>query len=270
MSLRVRAYVAKHSKLTRSVKALLLQIAHYSGDDGTGAYPSIATLQKDCGISPSTVHRALKEARQSSELAIQYNLGTNGTNLYRIRLENIGSTSDREAAGLAVPSTCISVTPPVILTPKGSSALRDQQYSSPTRRSSYHDAENSKAESNSRDGNALGAGTGRGHRPFKKPRWCCPRCLKFDCRGCPGVLTEEELIAAFDDLMRDTVDVGKPGPAQLASEAALRNAYANWRPFGPGHESQSLEEERAARERKVAEWEDYERQFHSKSGDSKS
>ena len=269
MSLRVRAYVAKHSKLTRSVKALLLQIAHYAGDDGTGAYPSIATLQKDCGISPSTVHRALKEARQSSELAIQYNLGTNGTNLYRIRLEKIGSAADLEAAGLAVPSVRVADTPCHPDT-QGIFCSRDQQYSSLTRRSSYHDAENSKAESNSRDGNALGAGTGRGHRPFKKPKWCCPRCLKFDCRGCPGVLTDGELVAAFDAVMRDTVDVGKPGPAQLASEAALRNAYANWRPFGPGHEPQSLEEERAARERKVAEWEDYERQFHSKSGDSKS
>ena len=30
--------------------------------------------------------------------------------------------------------------------------------------------------------------------------------------------------------MRDTLDAGKPGPAQLASESALRKAYLDWEP----------------------------------------
>jgi hypothetical protein len=30
--------------------------------------------------------------------------------------------------------------------------------------------------------------------------------------------------------MRDTLDAGKPGPARLASEAALREAYLDWAP----------------------------------------
>jgi hypothetical protein len=35
---------------------------------------------------------------------------------------------------------------------------------------------------------------------------------------------------SFDAAMRDTLKAGKPGPAQLASEQALREAYADWKP----------------------------------------
>ena len=131
MSAKVRAYAAQHSKLRRSSKTVILQIAHYANDDGTSAYPSIRTIARDCGISPSAVNRALRTARESGELDIQYNLGPHGTNLYRIRLENIGSLADLEAAGLAAPSRNDT---PVILTPKGST-IRGNQYSCSSLRS---------------------------------------------------------------------------------------------------------------------------------------
>jgi hypothetical protein len=40
-------------------------------------------------------------------------------------------------------------------------------------------------------------------------------------------MTDDELDAGFDAAMRDTLDDGKPGPAQVASEAALRAVCAN-------------------------------------------
>jgi hypothetical protein len=41
-------------------------------------------------------------------------------------------------------------------------------------------------------------------------------------------MTDDELDASFDAAMRDTLDAGEPGPAQVASEASLRRAYAGW------------------------------------------
>src|SRR5271156_1880041 len=103
MDSKTRMYIAKHSTLKGSAKSVLLAIAEHAKDDGTGAYPSVATIARHCAIDPSTVHRALRLARESGELSIQYNLGPKGTNLYSIRLENIGSQADRQAAGIVPP-----------------------------------------------------------------------------------------------------------------------------------------------------------------------
>jgi hypothetical protein len=62
------------------------------------------------------------------------------------------------------------------------------------------------------------------------PDWECPICLKVGCPGCQGYMTDDELDAGFDTVMRDTLDAGKPGPAQVASEATLKTANENWKP----------------------------------------
>lgn len=130
MSATLRAYVAKHSKLKGSARAVLEAIAHYARDDGGGAYPSISTLARESRASESSVHRAIREAQLAGELQVDRCRGPNGTNLYRINLESMGSSAVPLRTG---PIDCGDVkalmTPPVNLTPKGSS-LRGAQHSS--------------------------------------------------------------------------------------------------------------------------------------------
>jgi hypothetical protein len=270
MSIKLRVFVAKYSKLKGFAKTVFLQIAHYANHDGTGAYPSVLTLARDCGISESTVHRALRKSLESGELNIKYNRGRNWTNLYQINLRKIGSACDRKTAGLSAPITQV-VTPPAILTPKGSS-LRSEQYSSLTKTISYASAESAEAGLRQTFGEtgltAIPVGTAASKKSdriatLRPRRWKngCARCLKHDCSGCPNVMTDVELNENFDAAVRDSLDVGKPGPAQVASEAALRNSYANWRPFSDSHPPPSIEQEHVAKESANAEWEDYERQL---------
>jgi len=227
MSARVRAYVAKHSKLTGPAKNVLLQIAHYADDDGGNAFSSVAMLVEDTGWSESTVHRALRAAQEQGELDIRVGFGPAGTNLYTIKLRNIGSPEDRQRHGYS------NLTPGVRLTPKGSS-LRERQGSSLGER---HSRSNNDHQTRSRSEKSIA--------PESK--------LKFVQVGAPAPRVQinpddvdHELDASFDAAMRDTLDAGKPGPAQVASEEALRRAYAT-------HQGRTepllFEEERAARER---------------------
>ncbi|MGH7840328.1 MAG: helix-turn-helix domain-containing protein [Candidatus Binataceae bacterium] len=44
----------------------MLAIAHYAEDDGTQAFPSIATLVSVTGLSESSVHRSISKAKKSA------------------------------------------------------------------------------------------------------------------------------------------------------------------------------------------------------------
>jgi hypothetical protein len=97
----------------RRAKAVLMQIAHYAADDGTGAYPSIATLVRDTGLSESTVHRALRDAERSGELQVRPKRGARGANFYIVVIDKISSRTDHQryrvyediAAG-RIPTVC--------------------------------------------------------------------------------------------------------------------------------------------------------------------
>jgi hypothetical protein len=87
-------------------------------------------------------------------------------------------------------------------------------------------------------------------------------------------MTDDELDASFDAAMRDTLDAGKPVPAQMASEASLRAAYANWRPYkvvlkggsewGKGEVAVPPSDASAVQQQCEAGWKAYEREFRAR------
>ena len=217
MSARVEATVAKHSSLRGSAKAVLLAIARLANDDGGGVYASVATIAYQSGYSIDTAQRAFKKARDADELAIYYNRGPSGTNNYRVRADVLAKRSSEAKSHL-------SDTPPANCTPRRmrdkGSFFRGEQYYSDTERIRHKDkAQRSKslgaslrASPRSKDATLRGASDNQMH---------CPDCGRFggwcDC--------DSDLQASFDRAMRATLDAGLPGPAQVASEAALRAAY---------------------------------------------
>ena len=91
----VVALVRDNSKLRGMAKAVLYAIAtRVANIDGSGAYPSIETLAKASGFCIRVVQKALREARERDELEIRYNTGPNGTNQYRIKVENFGGVME--------------------------------------------------------------------------------------------------------------------------------------------------------------------------------
>ncbi len=252
MSASVRAYVAKHSKLTRSAKNVLLQIAHYADDDGGNAFSSVATLVEDTGWSESTVHRALRAAQEQGELDIRVGFGPAGTNLYTIKLQNIGSPEDRQRHGYS------NLTPGANLTPEGSS-LRERQLPC---RGNNKESSLRERQSPTRSNNDHGT-------HFRSEKSSAPESkLKFVQNAAPAPRVhinpddvDHELDASFDVAMRDTLGAGKPGPAQVASEQALRRALATYQGRA---EPLPFEEERAARERALFEWDEHEERLRSR------
>ncbi len=204
MSARVRAYVAMHSQLTGPAKNVLLQIAHYADGDGGNAFPSVGTLAKDTGYSESTIHRALRAAQDHGELKVEVGGGRAGSNLYTVRLKNIGSPEHSQRHGDS------NLTPGVRLTPEGSS-LREKQLS------------------------CKGNNDHRTHFGYRNAPIVPDSPRKFVQIGAPASRVhikpddvDHELDASFDVAMRDTLDAGRPGPAQVASEEALRRALATY------------------------------------------
>jgi len=202
MSSLVERLVRDKSTLTGSAKSVLLSIAGYVDDNGNGAYPSVPTIAAKAGLSIRAVQYGLKKAVQAGELRRIYNYGPNGTNCYEIILKRLQGKTVCTGAESAY---------------KGS-ALRGNQYSSLRSVSSPEPVITKPYERISRpkpQRSRLWAKRGNSD-------WECPICLKVGCPGCPGYMTDEELNAGFDAAMRDTLDAGKSGPAQVTSEAALK------------------------------------------------
>jgi hypothetical protein len=206
----IERVVRAKSKLTGSHFAVMLAIARYADDEGKGAFPSVATLAKDTRRSHRTVQYAIKHAVQLDELKVFYNYGPNGTNQYEIRLDKLGDGLLCTGAKSAH---------------KGSS-LKGRQYSSASGSASGSAPESSSGASV--DSESVATPKPKNWRRWAKrgdPDWQCPICLQVGCPGCPGYITDEELNATFDAAMRDTLDSGKPGPAQEISEQLLSEAH---------------------------------------------
>jgi hypothetical protein len=204
--------VRERSSLTGLARALLLAIAHYAGDDGRGAYPSIATLMRDTGASDRGVQKAIKQAVNAGELKRLHNLGPHGVNRYEIRIDRLRGKAERASTKKRdhhppPPELC---SPPEPGSDKGSS-IKGTQYSSgdKIRNQPLPDSPDAFAEKAAANGYLT-----------------CPDCGRYGGRcNC-----DSELQAGFDRAMRDTLDAGKSGPALLASEEALQQAYATLKP----------------------------------------
>ncbi len=230
MSAALEQLVRERSSLTGLARAVLLEIAHYSRDDGTGAYPSVPTLARDTGSTDRGVQKAIKRAVNAGELKRLHNLGPHGVNRYEVRIDSLRGKAKRA-------STKKRDHPRTPFTPehssdKGGSVFRETQYSSPKARiknQPLSDSSDAFAEKARENGFLT-----------------CPDCGRYGDRcDC-----DPEFQASFDRAMRDTLDAVKPGPAQIASEEALRNAYVCSVP----QTKQEIE----------AEWEEYERRFKSR------
>ncbi len=101
MSQTVAKLVAKRSKLKRTAKSILIIIALYADEDGGGAYPSVATIARDSGYTRRAVQAAKRAAVKAGELECIANYAPNksGSDLYRVRLENLADE------GSEVPTT---------------------------------------------------------------------------------------------------------------------------------------------------------------------
>lgn len=63
---------------------VLLMIANHARSDGTGAWPSIATIAKEARLSETQTHRCIKKLKRSGELSVEVGAGPKGTNLYSL------------------------------------------------------------------------------------------------------------------------------------------------------------------------------------------
>jgi len=84
MSIRCIDRVFKHSKARGSALLLLLAIADYANDAGTGAFPSVATLAKKTRMDRRHVQRARHKLQDMGELWVGYGASGYKTNTYTI------------------------------------------------------------------------------------------------------------------------------------------------------------------------------------------
>jgi len=96
------SYVIDHSEHKGSYLLTLLMIANHAHADGTGAYPSIATLAKETRLSERGVQYCIDKLKESGELLVFPDEGPRGCNLYQIpmtqtlRQSKKGMTQDLE------------------------------------------------------------------------------------------------------------------------------------------------------------------------------
>jgi hypothetical protein len=74
----------EYSPVKGSSLLLLLAIARHANRDGTGAYPSLATLKRLTRLSHSQVCLLLRQLVEEGHLAVTHGGGSGGTNAYTI------------------------------------------------------------------------------------------------------------------------------------------------------------------------------------------
>jgi hypothetical protein len=82
LSVQAISWVIDHSKQKSNSFVVLLMIANHARSDGSGAWPSIRTLAKECRLSDRTVQRAIIALVKTRELRVTHNKGPFGANLY--------------------------------------------------------------------------------------------------------------------------------------------------------------------------------------------
>ena len=84
MSVQAMSWVIANSKHSLGNLVVLLMVANHARSDGTGAWPSIATLAKECRMSERGVRYCLRELEESGELRTEIGEGPHGTNMYSL------------------------------------------------------------------------------------------------------------------------------------------------------------------------------------------
>lgn len=89
MSLKVLTAVWERSRTRGTDLLVLLAIADFTDDEGR-CWPSIDTLSRKARVSDRTVQTKIRRLILLGELEVGEGKGRKGTNLYRVRLENLG------------------------------------------------------------------------------------------------------------------------------------------------------------------------------------
>jgi hypothetical protein len=84
LSVQAISWVIDKSKHKANPFVVLLMIANHARSDGSGAWPSIHTLAKECRLGDRTVQRAIASLIKTGELRVTPNGGPYGSNLYDI------------------------------------------------------------------------------------------------------------------------------------------------------------------------------------------
>jgi hypothetical protein len=84
LSWQAASFVTNNSQHKGSYLLTLLMIANHAHADGTGAWPSIATLAKETRLSERGVQYCIQKLKESGELEIIPDGGPKGVNGYRI------------------------------------------------------------------------------------------------------------------------------------------------------------------------------------------
>lgn len=89
MSARCTGNVWKHSRHKGSDLLVLLAIADYAKDDGSGAWPSVALLAEKTRLSERNVQYVLRKLEESGELTVERHAGPRGCHLYNITVSEV-------------------------------------------------------------------------------------------------------------------------------------------------------------------------------------
>jgi len=77
-------WVMSFSRSRLSDRLVMLSIAHRISNDTGEAFPSVATIARECNISESQVHASLRKNRRTGELDFDIAASQLGTNIYRL------------------------------------------------------------------------------------------------------------------------------------------------------------------------------------------
>lgn len=111
MSIKAISLVWERSKAKGSELLLMLAIADYAHDDGTGAWPSQGKLAQKTRLSRQRVNTKLAALEKMGELIIHRGEGKNGVNVYDIHLPAIEEAVTPSLQGVVTPCLQAGVTP---------------------------------------------------------------------------------------------------------------------------------------------------------------
>lgn len=102
MSIEVMSWVWKKSKATGTDKFVLLAIADNAWDDGSNAWPSVATISRKTGLSTRTVQRCIQNLHDLGELSTMDRPGH--SNLYRVVMSETKTDENRQSQKSQLPA----------------------------------------------------------------------------------------------------------------------------------------------------------------------
>jgi hypothetical protein len=92
MSIEATSAVWKRSRQKSGTLLVLLALADYTNSDGI-AWPAMSTLARKARMSKRNAQRSVRVLEKTRELLVYKNQGRKGSNIYRILLVNVESTS---------------------------------------------------------------------------------------------------------------------------------------------------------------------------------